>query len=560
MHIKHYFNQDKISVRDNESLGFLLTNTLGGYLALFSKPISRYYGWFFTHNNQMFKVINDIVLEGESHPIEIKNNFWNIERFYKTNTETFFLTDNSNVFIYELQKEAEIELSLDAKESYDNNEINRFYNIYTEKQCIIVECINNQHTFYLAIKTKKINFSKIGEWVLEEYDLDKQRNSNPYQRYVYKALKIKAKKIIFAVNFDKQKAIKEAEKAFINANKLITIKKNRINKLLLSSNKDIVKNNLETQFAYLSAINSLYGLFIIENKKNNIRLRAGLPWFFQCWARDELISSHVINTKHKKNIILHYFNNINSISDLDALGWLFFRAGEMMMDKDIRKLFFKHIDQFNILDASLTWMDTLSRRHGVELYALKLQMYKTAYKYSRDPQFAEKEKSLLTEARKIFWNGEILGDTPNNFIIRPNLFLVAYIYPDFLSKEEWTICFDNALSLLWLDWGGVSTIDKAHYLFEPSTTGENSKSYHNGDSWFWINNLVAIVLIRLRNKKFNKYIKKILTSSTKEILWKGFIGHHTEISSAEALKSEGCLAQLWSVALYIEAINTLNIE
>ena len=126
-----------------------------------------------------------------------------------------------------------------------------------------------------------------------------------------------------------------------------------------------------------------------------------------------------------------------------------------------------------------------------------------------------------------------------------------------LSKAEWTICFKTSLSKLWLSWGGLSSIDKKHLLFCKEYSGEKNKSYHRGDSWFWINNLAALVMNRTNKKQFKKYIDKIIQASTKEILYSGAVGHHAEVSSASKLKSQGCPVQAWSAALFIELIDEI---
>ena len=105
-----------------------------------------------------------------------------------------------------------------------------------------------------------------------------------------------------------------------------------------------------------------------------------------------------------------------------------------------------------------------------------------------------------------------------------------------------------------------STLDKKNPLFCLSHTGENPQSYHNGDSWFWINNLAAIVLYKIDKNRFKKYIEEIVKASKNEILWNGAIGHHAELSSASQLKSEGCIMQAWSAALFIELIETLHSQ
>ncbi|HLC65627.1 MAG TPA: amylo-alpha-1,6-glucosidase, partial [Candidatus Nanoarchaeia archaeon] len=84
--------------------------------------------------------------------------------------------------------------------------------------------------------------------------------------------------------------------------------------------------------------------------------------------------------------------------------------------------------------------------------------------------------------------------------------------------------------------------------------GENPKSYHNGDSWFWLNNLAALVMYGVDKKKFKQDIDAIIKSSTEDILWNGAIGHHSELSSASTQKAEGCLAMAWSSAMFVELI------
>ena len=60
---------------------------------------------------------------------------------------------------------------------------------------------------------------------------------------------------------------------------------------------------------------------------------------------------------------------------------------------------------------------------------------------------------------------------------------------------------------------------------------------------------------RINKNKFKKNIQKIIDASTEEILWKGCIGCHAELSSAKELRSEGAFNQAWSNAMYIELID-----
>jgi glycogen debranching enzyme len=61
--------------------------------------------------------------------------------------------------------------------------------------------------------------------------------------------------------------------------------------------------------------------------------------------------------------------------------------------------------------------------------------------------------------------------------------------------------------------------------------------------------------VHLFLSKFNKNIQKIIDASAEEILWKGCVGCHSELSSAKELQSKGCFNQAWSSAMFIELID-----
>jgi len=138
-----------------------------------------------------------------------------------------------------------------------------------------------------------------------------------------------------------------------------------------------------------------------------------------------------------------------------------------------------------------------------------------------------------------------------------NIFLAAYLCPNLLNRKEWESVFDNAIKALWLEWGGFSTIDRASKLYFSSYTGEDNKSYHRGDSWYWINNIAAIALKRFGGK-YDEYVNKIIKASSLDIQFQGVIGRPSEISDAKSQKAQGNLFQLWSAATFIELINSCN--
>ena len=210
-----------------------------------------------------------------------------------------------------------------------------------------------------------------------------------------------------------------------------------------------------------------------------------------------------------------------------------------------------------------TWMDTKhTSRAGIriEIQTLRLSAYDFLFNLTKEKKYQKLLLELKKKVKKNLWNHPILADGINHnhdFTIRPNIFIAYYLYPDLLTKEEWKICFDYSLKKLWMDWGGLSTINKNHRHFKDTYSGENPESYHNGDSWYFINNIAAICLNRLNKTIYKKYISKILKASTEDILYNGFIGHASELSSAKKLSSEASLCQAWSAATYIELVHEL---
>ncbi len=589
MELVHSILNEKIKkqIADEEQIGFLLTNKEGGYCWLNEKTKSRYQGIFFNIQGNMYKVIEEIKTNGGKIK-SIRNNFFNIEVKREKLTEIFFMPFHLNTLVYELNKEGEIEIILDIRESYSCPEWNRFFNIYEEDSKIIIKYNHNGFEAYLVISTiPSLNYKVIGKWFKREYSYDKKRKSPPFERYVYSAIRTKSKRIVLSFSNNKEEAVKENTQVLNNL-KTLKEKQKKFFTELYKKNSIIKRiKNKKIVLAYISALSSLENLII--EKENKRGIYAGLPWFFQFWTRDELISIKALSLNKKNNLIKDIINktlkNIrkdgtipnmfpdSSLSSADAIGWLF-KGIELLKREEIKKikenlkrlvdLLIEHQtkDYFAINKALETWMDSSynnDTREGVriEIQAFRLNIYRFMYNLTKETRYLEYEIKLKEKVRRHLWNGMILADGLNDYTIRPNIFIAAYTYPFLLTIDEWERCFENALSKLWLKWGGLSTIDKDNLLFSEEYSGEDNKSYHRGDSWFWLNNLSAIALHKTNKKKFKKYIKEILNASTEEILYKGAIGNASELSSAKKLESNGCICQAFSNALFIELVHEL---
>lgn len=583
MKVIHSLKNKKIEKNTNENIFFIITNKKGGYCYLSNKPKSRYEGLFFNDNFKMYKVIENIKLDGEI--TEIQNNFYNIERKKNSVIEKYFMPYGFNSLVYELNKQCEFELILDIRESYKNPEFGRHYEMSEEYNKIIIK-YNQENEFecYVVVSGYS-SYNKTQQWFKQYYDLDEKRKSLPYEKHVFSALKLKSNKAVITFSKNKEKAIKENDYILNNLKSLKKKKKKDIDNLLTKNIKDINK-----KFAYYCALKQLNELCVTINKKEGIF--AGLPWFFQFWARDELVSLKALLSMKKyyeaKQIILRSVSSIDKkglidrfpdgdILSADGIGWLLKRIRELNTEskkyliKDNLKKIRKKIEPFvfyfltknsvgNLIvnHNKETWMDSIDRDGiKIEIQALWLSAFKTLYGITNDFNYKRYESKLKKSVRKHLWNGKYFADGFKDWTIRPNIFIANYIYPELLNKGEWVRCFERILPRLWLNYGGISTIDTESALFNKTHTGENNLSYHNGDSWFYLNNMAALVLYRTDKKIFKKYIDKIIKSSTEDILWKGAIGCASEISSASNLESLGCLSQAWSSATFIELIEEM---
>ncbi len=594
VNVSHCLNNFEIKNKADDEIRFILTNKKGGYFCVSNKGKSRYDGMFF-FKDDMYKIIERIIPINTGKIKEIKNNFYEVERKSDV-VENFFMPHGYDSLVYETSEPVTAEIVLDFKKSYDQREWGRIYKVSQEKEVVVVEFVKKtdsredssdekeEYRLYLAARING-EFKIREEWKKVHYDFDEKRNSFPFERYGFLPFAVRATRAVFSVSENKKDAIKQADFIFRNTEKLRKKQANYYEKLL---NKKI-PNDKEKKIAYLSALSSLDSLKV-ENKG----IFAGLPWFFQFWARDEAISMTPLikqnDIKTALNTIFRHLDYIQSdggisikndnsgLESADALGWISKRTELLieilnkkittrMYSRNIQSVIERSINEVitNRIDGKLvfnkeneTWMDSLKRDgFRIEIQAMQLYMYNLMYRLTKNSVYIKLEKELKDEVLKKFWNNNFLKDGADDFEVRPNIFIAYYFYPQLLNKNQWMKCFDNAIKSLWNQWGGFSTVDKESDFFIEEHTGEKNESYHNGDSWFWINNLAALCLYRLDKKRYKKEIDKILQASTKEILWKGAISHHAELSSSKELRSEGCLAQAWSSAMYIELINEI---
>lgn len=617
------------TVSTEQDISFLLTNNIGGFLWLSERPLSHYQGWFFSpfhlRGKKMFKIIENIGIRQGPAISEIRNNFWNIERVRDKIIEKFFLFQEFDALVYEVEncnflnsssqnKDLIVELFLDIRDAYQNVKMGREYKIYFEDDILVIEYYQSGldiAPIFLVVKNSSAKIKEIKNWVSRDYTYDSKRQGFREERWVFQACEIvfqKLGKIVFSVSTNKNKAIQESKYIFNNLSSLKQKENNRVVQLLEKFYFKLNQLDSEKRMACVCAFDALRKMAVFNQinkkidlaKRNNLLFNqgifAGLPWFFQFWVRDEAIclkSFYDIDPQKAKSFLFKELSLIDKQGHIngssDGVGWIFKRIGDFLekniFNKQEKKIIsqkieksidglLKHYTQngFALSLKQQTWMDSLDRS-GVylEIQSLRLNIYQLAYCLTNKNKYLILEEKMACKVKEKFFKALINSRQNKRFLIdgwdrqgiidlslRSNVFLAFYIYPDLLHNKEWKECFKNSLSGLWLKWGGISSLDRKSSLFHREHTGEMANSYHQGDSWFWVNNLTGIVLHQVDKKSFQRYINKISETSANDILWQGIIGHHSELSSAEYFKAQGCLSQAWSSAMFIEFCLLLN--
>lgn len=550
----------------------------GSFLWTGKSPASRYQGWFLAMDGgRMIKVIEDIRPRDRKKIKELTGNFAVAAKAGEEIREIFNLPE-PRVLFYEMDKFAPVEIFFDIKDIYDSPEFGRNYRVWKEDGAIVVnfnqECRGIPEIFaaiwgdFGIIEIKE-------EWIERNYEYDRRRNDAPAERWVFKPAEISASRIAIAAALTKEEAINKVREAW-----------NRQRTIGGREKLTVIQPADEAAAAKEAAAGAL-GMLKIK-KGGSYALRAGLPWFFQVWRRDEAVSLKgllLIDPEAAKEILWRQMDELAAegyrfAESADAIGWLFLRAGEMIkagklgaeetqkifgiLEMSIRELLAENTkNDLAINGPKLTWMDSLERSGAaIEIQALRLNMYDLAARIADSEEkknyYHDLEAAAWIRVREKFFRRGTLADlfdpvaATADFRERPNVFLAAYAYPQLLSESEWTEVFDKSLEVLWCDWGGLGTLGKNERGFRGEDAGADPVAYHNGDSWFWVNNLAAVVLNRLNNEKNASFVNKIFEASKKDILRHGAMGCASEISPAEKYEPAGCVNQAWSNATFLE--------
>ncbi len=547
-----------------------------------------------------------------------ENNKNNVETNKIEVFDSFYLSPTGGL-IYEIENyEGNISLKVDFREMNDFSTIGRYYNSYKKDGILFLEYTKKDsrdesktnYKLIMGIKTVNFDYSIIGEWEEMIYSYSKNRSSK-YSLYIYDYLRINVdcigsnKRILFGFGFTEEEVKSQIELIEKYQNDLENMDKNLYDDLtkIKTFSNPISEDLLNS---YRISNNAIYR-FLRQDRieKKPLGLVAGFPWFAQIWARDELIALRAfINNGEYSLVKERFFDYLNKINNCGGLlprlnidGSLYSADGVFWLSKRIMDLihkldsesklfevlsiddlkyiyntflesFYKIIEKYWDVKKELLkandgdpWMDTIHVEYPLDMQVLLMEFVSNLAFIGKIigeedlDRFLNLENLLREKIRSEYYNGYYLYQEPNSKLITSNIFLAYYIYPDLFLKKEWELIFENSLKVLENKKGLISTISRFDPNFKGEYSGENNESYHNGDSWYWINNIAAIAMFDLNEFKFKPYISKILVNSSNDILKMGCIGFGSELSSANRVFAEGSLAQLWSSSTFIEMID-----
>lgn len=527
------------------------------------EPYTKHGGAFFRTSRGLMKVLDHIsipqpFLANEHHQAYIRN------LREEDTTETIWMQYEG--IHYTLSKPQPITIWLDVRKHDDYEDWGRDYEMSTKKDHILVTYTKragdkHDYTCYIAIKAEgAIEFHD--EFKKRQYAYDAFRGSDA-ERHVFRALTVTTACCDIGFGWTPEEAFRHAARAAEKPSYNVSIPHINAPEIVTQAWKD----------AWWS----------FEKLRVDDGIYAGYPWFYQTWTRDELISMVPLLIRKDatavKALLTRYTQAVADDGKLfamlpargnlsaDAAGWLAARcedASVLDMPEDMTIELRKKLAEIesktpmkeNMVYSGRdqTWMDTSYEDDGREGFCLEIQALHA--RLLRVLGYGDEEARLVARVREQFVREGKLADhlSPTlhpDMRQRPNIFIAAYVYPWMFNREEWEPLLDAALHDLWLDWGGIASLSVHDPRFVNMYSGENNKSYHRGDSWWFLNCMAAIVLRRINTDKYLNYIEQIIAACIREADL-GVKGAISEISSAKMLSSYGCLSQAWSNAMFIE--------
>jgi len=576
MLVNYNFHNKKLNLHPEKSadLGALLTNGLGGFYYFRNKPASKYQGWFLGFGPEVWRIIENLEVKGAGSFRGWEYNFHSFKALYSRQKANFIFPKGRNSLLLELNKPGEVEVFLDPRRIFETDSFGRHFQMIPLKRALLVSYSKGSERLYIAIRGDSPIFHKKASWIKRIYGVDQKRNDPDFERYVFDLGVVSGKRFVFSASLDRREALEECEDAFLNFDKIF----NRNKAIFASLPFGFKRRPRKEDWAVFLAKVALFNLIL--KTENSYAVYSGLPWFVQEWARDSLFCLPQI-FKLFPEVGEAVFRDIARaaggaasadkrivVSDdsPEMLLWAFAELRKKKMEpahfrKDFLAVLEKLLqertqDNLALLAPDKTWMDSVRRScFPIEVQALRIRAYRLARLLTRRRKYELLEKKLLEAVRKDFSDGRRIFDGRQAKETRPNIFLAYFFCPWMFERKIWLAGFDEAIQKLWLDWGGFATLDRNDPRFVSRSTGQNPASYHNGDSWFFLNNIAALAMRRLAPSRYRRYIVKIRAASRNDILLGQVLGGVSELSSAEKFSPAGSVLQAWSAASFLKLLN-----
>lgn len=584
MQIKHFVNNLSCAKNVVGDKAFFLQNKLGDTLHLFNTSQTRYEGWHLKTGvfDQPYLKLLDRINFLDSKGLVIKvvgiNNRlesvdWELE---DGNIISMAISPSHHSLSINALSKVKMEVILDVRNIYQQPKFDRNYAVSTlENQNVLVEYSSPLHSsnIYLAFAQKGKMNELNEDWFENYYPRDEVRNSGPNSLYLYNLGAFDTTCLKIGYGESPAEALNNITPKNIAQNvETINRKTPNYTPRHLLNSIQVAQITVNRALSWLYTENGIY---------------AGLPWFHQVWSRDELIAGLGLPAEKQLEIIQKYLNTQTENGEFptyigsgtfcaDGLGWfclLLREYGLNNLDKitqnRVALLLQIACIQLNQKRKSpqgliysghnATWMDTIGREgFRIEIQCMYALCLEILYTLTGNHNLERERLKQLGVIKQTYFVQGTLADGAGDPTIRPNVFIAYLLQPDLLSAALWEKSFQTALSALRCDWGGLSSINMRDPLYQPVSTGENNLSYHNGDSWFFVNNMAGIAMQRLNPKEFNHDIMGIVESSTHEILFEHMVGMPGEIASAKKMDSFGCGIQAFSGGTYLALIKELD--
>ena len=515
-------------------------------------------GWFVYDNGETFRIAAELrtpsphvsSIHHQVKKIELRRN--NVRELYQVAENTMIWKSNTAL---------DTDIVLDVKKIGDERQWGRHYDIDVQDNKTIIKFTKKtdqredktngqlEYEMFVVLNTPARVLKRWEERVYE----DETHDTQSYSRLVFRAVRLWTTSLVLTASQNLQQALDANEKW----------------------SKGRISQNNEQHAEQNKPIENVLSAQALKQFITKEKIITAIP---DCSsnARSELIALKAIamdNSQHAVKRIIHYARALMNDGRLteheatearcaDGAGWLFKRCGELIDSFSSEEKSFlseKIADVIETLherqtkdglafdNPMLGMCPSESRSHvTIEMQALRLATYRCAHNLTKNMLYKELEDKLQKKVRDHFWNGQQLSSGLGDSAPHPSIFLAEYIYPDLLTKEEWSICFTNLLKNLWLDWGGIAMHDT------------NSTALTDNRSYFWLNNVTAIALHNTNSELFKRHIEKIHNASKSEFLWHGCLGAHGEYSPAARLDSRGNPADLLSTATFVELLEEIK--